>query len=82
MNLMNDEAHWLAGLLEGEGSFLAAPPSAPNRPCISIEMTDLDVIVHAASVMGITYIHQGRRHPERGWKQSYRIALRAHAVSN
>ena len=42
---------WLAGLLEGEGSFLKAPPSDPNCPRISLEMTDKDVVERAALLM-------------------------------
>lgn len=42
------ELYWLAGLLEGEGSFLAGPPSSPNCPRIQLPMTDRDVVEHAA----------------------------------
>jgi hypothetical protein len=34
---------WLAGILEGEGSFMKGPPSSPNRPVISMVTTDIDV---------------------------------------
>lgn len=37
------ELYWLAGLLEGEGSFLKGSPSQPNRCAISIATTDKDV---------------------------------------
>jgi hypothetical protein len=37
------EFHWLAGWLEGEGSFLAPPPSDPRRPRISATTRDQDV---------------------------------------
>ena len=30
------ELHWLAGLLEGEGSFMAGPPSSPGLPIIAV----------------------------------------------
>ena len=76
MHLTNDEAHWLAGLLEGEGSFLHGPPSAPNSPRIALEMIDADVVERAANLLHVNYIYRGHRHPERGWKPSYRIALK------
>ncbi len=38
------ELHWLAGLLEGEGSFMVGPPSDPRRPAIAVQMTDEDVM--------------------------------------
>jgi hypothetical protein len=42
--------YWLAGILEGEGSFLAGPPSEPNCPAIRLPMTDRDVVVRVAEL--------------------------------
>jgi hypothetical protein len=47
--------YWLIGLLEGEGSFTRSPPSAPNRPSISLQMTDEDVVLRAAILLKTTY---------------------------
>lgn len=44
--------YWLAGLLEGEGSFRKPAPSAPNQPIISVQMTDQDVIERVAACFG------------------------------
>lgn len=35
---------WVAGLLEGEGTFLAPPPSSPNQPRLRVQMTDRDIV--------------------------------------
>jgi hypothetical protein len=43
---------WLAGLLEGEGSFLRPIPSDPARPIISCRMTDLDVVQRVSIAFG------------------------------
>jgi hypothetical protein len=43
---------WLAGLLEGEGSFLKPIPSAPGQPIASCRMTDLDVVELVATAFG------------------------------
>lgn len=43
----NDE--WLAGLLEGEGSFGF---NYRGRPCVQVQMADRDVVAAAASLMG------------------------------
>jgi hypothetical protein len=43
---------WLAGLLEGEGSFLKPIPSDPKRPIISCRMTDRDVVERVATLFG------------------------------
>jgi Homeodomain-like domain-containing protein len=52
---MNDEFFWLAGLLEGEGSFGRGPSSQPNLPHISVQMTDEDVIQRVSSIWGVRY---------------------------
>ena len=42
---------WLAGLLEGEGSFIVRPK---NTPYISLKMNDKDIVERAANLMGTT----------------------------
>jgi hypothetical protein len=66
---------WLTGLLEGEGSFLKAPPSAPNCPRISLEMTDQDVVERAALLMRGTVAKRTNLKSSR-WKPTYRIILK------
>jgi hypothetical protein len=44
---------WLAGLLEGEGSFLSGPPSKAHLPVITIQMTDLDTMNTLGALLGI-----------------------------
>lgn len=44
------ELHWLAGLLEGEGSFLTGQPSAPRYPVLALQMTDQDVVGRVAAM--------------------------------
>jgi hypothetical protein len=46
------ELHWLAGLLEGEGSFLVGPPSEPRYPVLALQMTDQDVVARVAAMFG------------------------------
>lgn len=46
------DRYWLAGLLEGEGSFLKGPPSAPRYPVLSLQMTDEDVVARVAAMLG------------------------------
>jgi hypothetical protein len=42
---------WLAGLLEGEGSF--GFPAIGRSPVIRLQMTDKDVVVRAARLLGV-----------------------------
>ena len=42
------DLQWLAGLLEGEGTFLRPVPSAPRCPSIRLEMCDRDIVVRVA----------------------------------
>jgi hypothetical protein len=71
------EVAWLAGLLEGEGSFcklvkIRRPKKkAPWKdPYIAVQlgMTDEDVVARAAALMGVTY--QQRKTPQ-GRKMMY-----------
>lgn len=48
------ELLWIAGLLEGEGSFITGGPTQPNRAIINLSMTDEDVVRRAAKLMGGT----------------------------
>jgi hypothetical protein len=43
---------WLVGLLEGEGCFLAPPPSDPKSARIRLKMCDRDVVQRAADLTG------------------------------
>lgn len=52
--ISEEDLLWLAGLLEGEGSFLQSCPSTPNAPAITLMMTDLDVVQHAAMILNVT----------------------------
>jgi hypothetical protein len=71
------DLYWLAGLLEGEGSFVAGPPSSPNRPRIQISMTDQDVVERVAAFFGIQYIQVRRQGKEgQNWKTAYNVFLR------
>ena len=49
MRIATQEIAWLAGLLEGEGSFLY---TGGNNCQIKVSMTDRDVVAHAAALFG------------------------------
>ena len=72
------DLYWIAGLLEGEGSFQPPRPSSPNRPEITINMTDLDVMERFAKLVGENYIHMGTKNVRRNpaWKPDYRVHIR------
>lgn len=70
------DVYWLAGLLEGEGSFLKPRPSTPTIPRITIEMCDKDVIERVAYIFGVNYIyHRKPRNDHR--KGGYGVASAA-----
>lgn len=77
MSMSDKELYWLAGLLEGEGSFLPGPPSAPNTVGIALTMTDEDVVARVAALWGVTY-HEVRRNRSTmmGWKAIFYVHLR------
>jgi hypothetical protein len=66
---------WLAGLLEGEGSFQKPTPCEPNHPRITINMTDYDVVKHVAELFEVKYIHT-RKYKVEHWKDSYATLLK------
>src|SRR4051812_10573351 len=55
---------WLAGLLGGEGSFLAGSPSAPHRPSIQVVMIDQDVVERVGRLVDREAITCKARRPE------------------
>ena len=59
---------WIAGWLEGEGSFMAPPPSDPRRPRVTSETIDRDIAERAGSLVGVKpQFHFPQRARERGW---------------
>lgn len=65
---------WLAGLLEGEGSFVPGPPSSPNQPRIAIEMKDRDIIERVAAYFATSYI---RARPAKGnWSEYFGVSIK------
>lgn len=74
------DRHWLAGYLEGEGSFLRPMPSSPDRCVIAVASTDEDVIARVAALLGVAY-HRSDRRPGI-WKPSYRVQLRGQPAAS
>ena len=65
---------WLAGLIEGEGTFLAGPPSAPRSPAVQLSMVDRDIVERAGALLGVaTTVVPSRRE---GWKTAYSVRVR------
>ena len=53
VSLRGNQLRWLAGLLEGEGTFLVGGRRAPNQPSIQIGMVDNDIIGRVADIFGV-----------------------------
>jgi hypothetical protein len=71
--ILTSELHWLAGLLEGEGSFMVGPPSNPRMPLIAVHMTDEDVMARVGRIFE-RKLHVVRpRNPR--WRTSYLIRV-------
>lgn len=65
----DQDLHWLAGLLEGEGSFFPGPPSAPRRPVLQVSMTDEDIVARAGAMFGRKISRW--QSPNRQWQPTY-----------
>lgn len=74
-----NEIHWIAGILESEGSFLKGPPSATNKPVISLQMTDKDTIEKCAKFFGVSvqsYQRKGLNQSGKSYKEVYMCSIR------
>ena len=80
-NVKYEELTWLAGLLEGEGSFMRGPPSEPNRVRISVDMTDEDVIRKVAVLMEASYVECGKDRRNTKWKPYFRVMVRGNKAA-
>jgi hypothetical protein len=67
------DLHWLAGLLEGEGSFLKGPPSAPRHPILALQMTDEDVVARVAAMFGRRA--SGWQPREARWQRTFMVRV-------
>jgi hypothetical protein len=52
--LTGNRLSWLAGLLEGEGSFVAGKLSKARQPRIAMAMTDRDIIEQVANMLDVS----------------------------
>lgn len=73
------ELYWLAGLLEGEGSFVAGPPSSPNCPRVQLPMTDRDVVEHAAHLFDRP-VWRSDRGADLGYKPAFLTSIKGAAA--
>lgn len=75
------EIAWLAGILEGEGSFMMwrSKPKGSNKiykyPTIIVTMTDEDVIQRVASMFGLACHHVSMAKLPSSRKQQYRAVM-------
>lgn len=55
------DIYWIAGILEGEGSFHNAISRGIPYPTVSVEMKDKDIIERLANVTGIGVVRESTR---------------------
>jgi hypothetical protein len=76
-DLSAPEFAWLAGWLEGEGSFVAPPPSDPRRPRIAGVTSDHDVVVEVARLLAVTPTSTDQNRTQtQGWSPTWRVLKR------
>lgn len=68
---------WLAGLMEGEGSFYPGSPNhAPNLPWVSVKTTDKDVIDRVGALWGRAVCVDRNKSTKEHHKTPYSARLR------
>lgn len=80
MAVNSADIYWIAGLIEGEGCFTRRKGSSPrSSPIIQIIMTDKDVVIRAAQILGAAKVIKSREGPKRdnrpSTKDIYRVVL-------
>ena len=69
------DLYWLAGLLEGEGSFQSPPPSDSNSPRVCLHMTDKDVVEKAQNLINAGHIYFEEARQE-NWSDSWKLTVK------
>lgn len=81
MKIDKDNLFWLAGFLEGEGSFLKGPPSRRNIPELVVTTTDKDIACKVGNIFKTSpcYIDKSKKNLK--WKDAWMVRTRGiHAV--
>jgi DNA-binding XRE family transcriptional regulator len=78
MTISNSDLCWLAGYLEGEGSFSCGPPSKPGQPVISVSSTDEDIIARVALLWGVNYSEAKRKKKNPKHKLAWTVQKRSY----
>lgn len=88
INWTPENLAWLAGLLEGEGSFYVRRARDRHpRVAVSLQMTDRDIVERAKAIAGcggaVLVGDRSRHYPGKGWKDIYhwRVQAEDHAVA-
>ena len=58
---LSPDDYWLAGLLEGEGSFMRTGERYGRRPIVRVQMTDRDVVARVAAMWGVAVVPGGKQ---------------------
>ncbi len=77
-DMSSDQIAWLAGIIEGEGSFLVKGHRAAT---IQVVMTDRDIIDRLVEITGVGRIHgyaPAKAHYKQAW--DWRVRRRAHII--
>ena len=70
---------WIAGLLEGEGSFIANRTTQSSYPVIKVEMCDQEVVERAARLLDtrVRLVAPGTE----GWRPTYVAKITGHRAA-
>lgn len=78
MNIDSTDLAWVAGLLEGEGSFTYQGIGTKRNIAVLCHMTDRDVLERLQQKLGVGRLYGPYRNgkPDQGWKPRYMYSAR------
>jgi len=76
----DERTAWLAGVLEGEGTFGVTRRSRSSYPVIKVEMCDEEIVVRAGHMLGAARVY-ARDPKHEGWSISYIAKIDGHRAA-
>lgn len=75
LDIKENKKYWVAGILEGEGSFQTPPPSEPNIVRVTLQMTDEDIVKRVKRILNCGSVCKCAPRNE-NWSETWRLTIK------